>query len=76
MNMFDETVWHIDSILVKGKEILDKIPFNRELDTVELRSYIQQVIVIPLLYLQIRYLENVNKDNLFINSRSSITDIP
>ena len=76
MNMFDETVWHIDSILVKGKEILDKIPFNRELDTVELRSYIQQVIVIPLLYLQIRYLENVNKDNLFINSYSSITDIP
>ena len=76
LNMFDETVWRINSIQIKGEELLDQIPFNRELNADELRSYIQQVIVIPLLYLQIRYLENVNKDNLFINSHSSITDIP
>lgn len=40
MNMFDENVWNINSILIKGKEIQDSIPFNREIDSIELRSYI------------------------------------
>jgi len=68
MNMFDETVWHINSILIKGKELLNQIPFNCELDANELRSYIQQVTAVPSLYLQIRYSERINKDNHFINS--------
>ncbi len=75
MNMFDENVWNINSILIKGKEIQDSIPFNREIDSIELRSYIQQAIATPLLYLQIRYSENINEGDLFINSHSSITDI-
>lgn len=75
MNMFDENVWNINSIFIKGKEIQDSIPFNREFDSVELRSYILQAIAIPSLYLQIRYSENINKDDLFINSHSSITNI-
>lgn len=68
MNMFDETVWHINSIQIKGKELLNQIPFNRELEADELRSYIQQVTAVPSLYLQIRYSKKVNKDNHFINS--------
>ena len=75
MNMFDENIWNINSILIKGKEIQDSIPFNREIDSIELRSYIQQAIATPLLYLQIRYSENINEGDLFINSHSSITDI-
>lgn len=75
MNMFDENVWNINSILIKGKKIQNPIPFDREIDAVELRSYIQQMIATPSLCLQIRYSENVNKDDLFINSHSSMTDI-
>ena len=66
MNIFDETVWHINSILIKGEELLNQIPFNRELDGDELRGFIQQVTAVPSLYLKIRYSENINKDDLFI----------
>ena len=74
MNMFDENVWNINSILIRDKEIQNPIPFNREIDSVELRSYIQQAIATPSLYLQIRYSENINEGDLFINNHSPITD--
>lgn len=74
MNMFDETVWRINKILIKGEEISNPIPFNHELDAVELRRYIQQAIAVPSLYLQIRYSENINEGDLFINNHSPITD--
>lgn len=75
MNMFDETVWRINKILIRGEEIPNPIPLNHELDIVELRRYIQQAIAVPSLCLQIRYSENINEGDLFINSHSSITDI-
>lgn len=75
MNMFDETVWRINKILIKGEEISNPIPLNHELDVVELRRYIQQAIAVPSLCLQIHYSENINEGDLFINSHSSITDI-
>lgn len=74
MNMFDETVWRINKILIKGEEIPNPIPFNHELDAVELRHYIQQAIAIPSLYLQIRYSESINQDDCFINSQLPIAD--
>ena len=74
MNMFNENVWNINSILIKGKEIQNPIPFNHEIDAIKLRSYIQQAIATPLLYLQIRYSENISKDDRFINRLSSIID--
>lgn len=75
MNMFDETVWCINTILIKGEEIPNPIPFNHELDAVELRHYIQQAIAIPSLYLQIRYSENINEGDHFICNHLHITDI-
>ena len=74
MNMFDETVWRINKILIKGEEIPNPIPFNHELDAVELRHYIQQAIAIPSLYLQIRYSENINEGDHFICNHLHITD--
>lgn len=74
MNMFDETVWRINTILIKGEEIPNPIPFNHELDAVELRHYIQQAIAIPSLYLQIRYSENINEGDHFICNHLHITD--
>ena len=74
LNMFDETVWRINSIQIKGEELLDQIPFNRELNADELRSYIQQATAVPSLYLQIRYSENINQDDCFINSQLPIAD--
>lgn len=67
INMFNENVWNINSILIRGKELQNSIPLNREIDAIELRHYIQQAIAIPSLYLQIRYSENISKDDLFIN---------
>lgn len=68
LNIFNETVWHINSIQIKGEEFLNQIPFNRELNADELRSDIQQTTAVPSLYLQIRYSERINNDNHFINS--------
>lgn len=69
LNIFDETVWRINSIQIKGEEFLNQIPFNRELNGDELRSDIQQVTAVPSLYLQIRYSKRINKNNRFINSQ-------
>lgn len=74
LNMFDETVWLINSIQIKGKELLNQIPFKRELNVNELRSYIQQATAVPSLYLQIRYSESINQDDCFINSQLPIAD--
>ena len=74
MNMFDETVWRINTILIKGEEIPNPIPFNHELDAVELRRYIQQAIAIPSLCLQIRYSENINEGDLFIYNHLQTTE--
>lgn len=74
LNMFDETVWLINSIQIKGEEIPNPIPFNQELDAVELRRYIQQAIAIPSLYLQIRYSENINEGDLFIYNHLHTTE--
>ena len=76
INMLDEKVWDIKSILIKGKEILNQIPIDRELNVVELKSYIQQATAIPSLCLQIRYSENVNKNDCFTNRNSPLTDRP
>ena len=74
LNMFDETVWLINSIQIKGKELLNQIPFKRELNVNELRSYIQQATAVPSLYLQIRYSENINEGDHFICNHLHITD--
>lgn len=74
LNMFDETVWLINSIQIKGKELLNQIPFKRELNVDELRSYIQQATAVPSLYLQIRYSESINQDDCFINNQLPIAD--
>ena len=74
LNMSNETVWHITSILIKGEELLNQIPFNREFDGDELRSFIQQVTAVPSLYLKIRYSESINQDDCFINSQLPIAD--
>ena len=74
MNMFDETVWRINTILIKGEEIPNPVPFNQELDAVELRRYIQQAIAIPSLYLQIRYSEKINEGDLFIYNHLHTTE--
>lgn len=74
MNMFDETVWRINTILIKGEEIPNPVPFNQELDAVELRRYIQQALAIPSLCLQIRYSENINEGDLFIYNHLHTTE--
>lgn len=66
-NIFNKIVWNISSIRIKNKEIITQIPFNQELDATELRNCIQQAIAVPLLYLQIRYSKNTNKNDHFIN---------
>lgn len=66
-NIFNKIVWNISSIRIKNKEIITQIPFNQELDVTELRNCIQQAIAVPLLYLQIRYSKNTNKNDHFIN---------
>ena len=75
MNMFDENVWNINSILIRGEDILNQVPCNREIKAMELRGYIQQATTIPSLYLQIRYSENVNENDYFINNHLSITNM-
>ena len=73
-NMFEENVWDINSIRIKEKDIITQIPIASELNVIELRNCIQQAITVPLLYLQIRYTENINNGDRFINRYSSITD--
>lgn len=69
-SIFEEKVWAINSVKVKGEDIASRIPFHRQMDVSELRSCIKDTLGVPMMCLQITFSEATEKNDLFLYSVS------